>query len=294
MRILVTGAAGQLGRELVQVLGAQGLEVTGIDRRSVDFAKPECVAGGIAAHRADWVINCAAYTQVDRAETEQALAFAVNRDSARAVAEGVARGGGRLVHISTDFVFAGEQSHPYKEDDAGGPLGVYGRSKWEGEQAVREVMPDAVVLRTAWVYGVHGQNFVKTILRLAGEHDELAVVDDQIGTPSWSADIARAIVSLTDVGASGIFHFTNEGVASWYDFAQEIVAQARELGVPVRARRVRPIPTTAYPTLARRPAYAVLSKEKIRAVVDYDIPHWKESLHAMLGHWSSALVAARG
>lgn len=282
MKVLVTGAAGQLGRETVLAFQAQGVEVTGIDRDELDFAQPQRVAEAIASHRADWVINCAAYTQVDKAESEQDLAFAVNRDAARGVAEGVAETGGRLVHVSTDFVFAGEQSHPYREDDAAGPLGVYGQSKWEGEQAVRQVIPDAIVLRTAWVYGGHGHNFVKTMLRLAAERDELAVVDDQVGTPSWTADIVKAIASLMDANASGVFHFTDEGIASWYDFAHEMVAQARGLGMPVKAKRVRPIPTVAYPTPARRPAYSVLSKEKIRAILSYDIPHWKDSLRGML------------
>jgi len=282
MKILVTGAAGQLGRELVLMLEAVGEEVVGIDRQELDLSRPETVAEGIAAHGADWVIHCAAYTQVDKAEEERELAYRINRDAARAVAEGARESGARLVHVSTDFVFDGSQSHPYREEDAANPLSVYGRSKWEGEQAVREALPEAIILRTAWVYGVHGHNFVKTMLRLAAERDELRVVDDQIGTPSWTADIARAIQSLMASDVSGTWHFTNEGVASWYDFAESILGLGRELGFPLRARRVRPIPTSDFPTPAKRPPYSVLSKEKIRAVLGHHIPHWRRSLEQML------------
>ncbi|MCK4709495.1 MAG: sugar nucleotide-binding protein, partial [Gammaproteobacteria bacterium] len=162
------------------------------------------------------------------------------------------------------------------------PLGVYGQSKFEGEQAVLEVMPEAVIVRTAWVYGIHGHNFVKTILKLAAEREELTVVDDQIGTPSWTADIAKAIYALINISAKGIYHFTNEGVASWYDFAQQVVITAQNLGFSVKAKRICPIPTNDFPTLAKRPEYSVLSKGKIRPILDHDIPHWQQSLEDML------------
>ena len=282
MKVLVTGAAGQLGRETVLALQAAGEGVIGIDRQELDFSQPDQVAEGIRAYQADWVINCAAYTNVDKAEQERELAFLVNRDSARAVAEGVAAYGGRLLHVSTDFIFGGEQSHPYAEDDPANPQGVYGQSKWDGEQAVQAIMPDAVILRTAWVYGIHGHNFVKTMLRLAAERDELRVVDDQIGTPAWTADITRALLSLTKADARGVFNFTNEGVASWYDFASEIIANARDLGFPLKVKKISPIPTVDFPLPATRPAYSVLSKVKIRQVLGYPIPHWRESLTAMM------------
>ncbi|WJW76724.1 dTDP-4-dehydrorhamnose reductase [Thiohalobacter sp. IOR34] len=282
MKILVTGAAGQLGRELLLMLQAAGEEAVGIDRAELDLSRPERVAEGIAAQGADWVIHCAAYTQVDKAEEERELAFRINRDAARAVAQGVRASGGRLLHVSTDFIFDGAQSRPYREDDAANPLGVYGQSKWEGEQAVREVLPEAVILRTAWVYGAHGHNFVKTMLRLAAEREELRVVDDQVGTPAWTADIATAIRALIGAGASGTWHFTNEGVASWYDFAESILGLGRELGFPVKARGVRPIPTSDFPTPAKRPPWSVLSKRKIRGLLDHDIPHWRQSLERML------------
>ncbi len=282
MKFLVTGATGQLGRETVLALQAAGRDVTGVGRAEIDLARPETVAERIAAQRADWVIHCGAYTQVDKAEQEREQAFRVNRDSAGAVAEGVASYGGRLLHVSTDFIFDGKQSRPYAEDDAPHPLGVYGQSKWEGEQAVRVRLPDAIILRTAWVYGQHGHNFVKTMLRLAAEREELRVVDDQIGTPAWTADISRALPALIEAEASGVFHFTNEGVASWYDFASAIIANGRDLGLPLKVKKLSPIPSVDFPTPAKRPSYSVLSKLKIRQLLDYPIPHWRASLTEMM------------
>ena len=282
MKVLITGAAGQLGRELCLRLPLAGYDVIPFTRAEADFARPEALRAAIVAQQADWVINCAAYTAVDKAESDSANALLVNRDAARVIAEAVAGSGGRLLHVSTDFVFDGTQSHPYKEDDAASPLGVYAQSKWEGEQAVRTALPDALIVRTAWVHGAHGHNFVKTMLRLAAERDELRVVDDQIGSPSWTGDIANALSMLIAQDARGCFHFTNEGVASWYDFAVAILAEARALGFPVQAQRVTPIPTSAYPTPARRPAYSVLDKQKIRAALGRPIAHWREALVMML------------
>lgn len=282
MKAVVTGGNGQLGAELCLRLRGAGHEAIAFTQEDADFARPEAVRAAIAGQRADWVFNCAAHTAVDKAESEADLAYAVNRDGAAAVAAAVAGYGGRLIHVSTDFIFDGTQSHPYREDDTPNPLGVYGASKWAGEQAVRAALPDAVILRTAWVHGAHGRNFVKTMLRLAAERDELTVVDDQIGTPSWTGDIADALIALMGADARGVYHFTNEGVASWYDFAVATLDEARALGLPVQAQRVRPVPTTAYPTPARRPAYSVLDKQKIRALLGRPIPHWRASLITML------------
>lgn len=282
MNLLVTGAAGQLGRDTVLAFRAAGETVTGIEREELDLSRPKAVADAIAAFKADWVIHCAAYTQVDKAEEEPELAFLVNRDSAKAVAEGAKCSGSRLLHVSTDFIFGGDQSRPYKEEDAANPLGVYGQSKLEGEQAVREVMPEAIILRTAWVYGVHGRSFVKTMLRLAAERDIIRVVDDQIGTPSWTVDIVNAMRALMEEDASGTYNFTNEGVASWYDFANEIIVSARQLGYPIKAEHVLPIPSTDFPLPASRPSYSVMSKEKVRTLLTGDIPHWRTSMLNML------------
>ena len=282
MKILVTGARGQLGREAVLAFTARGDDVTGIDHAELDLAGSDDIAAAIAAHKADWIINCAAYTQVDQAEEEAELAFAVNRDAARAVAQGAQQSHSRLLHVSTDFIFGGKQATPYREDDKGDALSVYGQSKWEGEQAVMAVLPQALILRTAWVYGVHGNNFVKTMLRLMAERDELKVVDDQIGSPTWTADIVRAMQALMENDAAGTYHFTNEGVASWYDLACEILSAAPALGYPLQTKQVHPIPSSQWPCAAQRPAYSVLGKEKIRQVLTYNIPHWRKSLRSML------------
>ncbi len=290
MKILITGAGGQLGHETRLMLQNKGVDTFGIGRKDVDFSQPDQVAAYIASQRADWVINCAAYTQVDKAEDDAELAFRVNRDAAKAVAEGVQSYAGRLLHVSTDFIFDGNHSHPYREHESANPLGVYGQSKWEGEQAVQKILPDATILRTAWVYGVHGNNFVKTILRLASEREELGIIDEQIGSPSWTFDISQAMFALIEKECSGIYHFTNEGVASWYDFALAAINEAKSLGFKLKVKHIKPIPASAYPTPAARPAYSVLSKEKIRGLLDYKIPHWQASLKIMLEELKRTLM----
>jgi len=282
MKILVTGSTGQLGCEVVRMFNMDGMEVTGIGRKTLDFCQPEQVMEWVSRFKADWVINCAAYTRVDMAEQEPDKAFLINRDATRAVAEGVRSYQGRLLHISSDFIFDGQQSHPYSEEDAPNPLGVYGQSKLEGEEAVLEVLPEALILRTAWVYGAQGNNFVKTILKFASERNEIQVIDDQLGSPTWSNDLANTIGTMINSEASGIYNFTNEGVASWYDLANEVVIVASQLGYPVKTAYVRPMPACDYKALATRPAYSVLSKRKIRNVLNFHIPHWRESLREML------------
>ncbi len=282
MKILVTGGAGQLGSEMVRLFKTHGMDVTGVRSRDLDFCQPEKVTEWVLKFKADWVVNCAAYTQVDMAEQERDKAFLINRDATRALAEGVKSYQGRLLHISTDYIFDGRQSHPYSEEDTPNPLGVYGESKLAGETAVLEVLPEAVVLRASWVYGAQGNNFVKTILNLATERNEIQVIDDQLGSPTWAGDIAEAISALVYSESSGIYNFTNEGVASWYDLANEVVMVARQLGYPVKTQYVRPIPASDYKALAMRPAYSVLSKRKIRNKLNYHIPHWRESLREML------------
>ena len=280
--VLVTGAEGQLGRETVLALQSKGFDVVGLGRKELDFIQPERVSEIVADHKADWVINCAAYTQVDKAEQEQHKARVINGDSAGAVAEGVKSYGGNLVHISTDFVFAGNQSRPYKESDSVNPTNVYGETKLVGEQKVLAILERAIVLRTSWVYGLHGNNFVKTMLRLATERNQLQVVNDQIGTPTWTSDIVDAILALLVKPQSGLFHFSNSGEVSWYDFAVEIIAKGKQLGFPIKTEKVLPIPSSSYPTAARRPAYSVLDKAKIDSVLDYPIPNWSVSLDKMM------------
>ena len=282
MRILVTGSTGQLGFEVLRMLARTEHEIIAPARRELDFLKPGQVADRVRDFQADWVINCAAYTQVDRAESEEEQVFVINRDSAAHLAGAVAGYGGRLVHVSTDFVFDGRQSRPYREEDEARPLGVYGRSKWEGEQAVRAALPEAVILRTAWVYGVHGHNFVKTMLRIAGAGKPLKVVNDQFGAPSWARDIAGAIWSLVQNRARGTYHYTNAGSTSWHGFATAILADASEAGFALQTRTVEAIPTSGYPTPARRPAYSVLDTGKIQSLLTAPIPHWRDSLNRML------------
>jgi dTDP-4-dehydrorhamnose reductase len=282
MRVLVTGATGQLGAEVASGFGRSGHEVIAPARQELDFSHPGQLAESARALQADWVINCAAYTQVDKAESDARQAFIVNRDSPEQLALAVADYGGRMLQVSTDFIFDGAQRRPYLETDSPNPLGVYGRSKLEGEQAVQRVLPDAVVLRTAWVYGVHGHNFVKTMLRMATAGKPLRVVNDQVGTPTWATDIAATIAALVAGDATGTFNFTNAGETSWHGFASAILDEGLQAGFDIKTEMVSPIPTVDYPTPATRPAYSVLNTEKIRPLLPGPIPGWRDSLKKML------------
>jgi dTDP-4-dehydrorhamnose reductase len=282
MRILVTGSTGQLGSEVLRAFSGSGHELIAPARKELDLMNPDRVAERVRHIEADWVINCAAYTQVDRAESEQEQAFVINREGPARIAAAVAGYGGRLLHVSTDFVFDGRQSRPYREEDEARPLGVYGCSKWEGEQAVRAALPGAVILRTAWVYGVHGHNFVKTILRIARAGKPLKVVNDQLGSPTWARDIAGAIRTLVQNRARGTYHYTDAGSTSWHGFAAAIIAGAIEAGFMLKTTFVEAIPTSGYPTPARRPAYSVLDTRKIQSLLTAPIPHWRDSLERML------------
>ncbi len=282
MKVLITGSTGQLGYDAFHIFKNEGKDVTGIDSRALNYCQPDQVRDWVSAFKADWVINCAAYTNVDLAEQEQEKAFTINGDAVQALAEGVKNSNGKLLHISTDYIFDGGKSRPYSEEDTPSPLGVYGKSKLAGEKFLLDVMPDAVIVRTGWLYGEHGNNFVKTILKLASERDEIRVIDDHIGSPTWTKDAVRLISYLVNANASGVYNFTNEGVASWYDLAHEVVATAARVGYPIKTNHVKPIPAVDYTALAERPQYSVLSKRKIREVIDYEIPHWQESLGKML------------
>ena len=282
MKILVTGVSGQLGGEVVTEFKQLGHEVIAADRHMLDFMQPAQAAALIRSEQPDWVINCAAYTQVDQAESEPEAAFTVNRDTPAQLAQAVAEYGGRLLQVSTDFVFDGRQTRPYVEDDAPNPLGVYGQSKLEGEQVVQAALPTATLLRTAWVYGAHGHNFVKTMLRLAGEGKPLRVVSDQTGAPTWTTDIVAAITALVDRQAVGVFHFTAAGETSWHGFACAILEEASRIGFDIKTDSVAPIPTAEYPTPATRPAYSVLNTDKIKPLLSAPVPKWRDSLKNML------------
>jgi dTDP-4-dehydrorhamnose reductase len=288
-KILLTGVTGQVGHELQQTLTAVG-EVISVTRQQLDLIKPEQIRDAIASIQPDIIVNSAAYTAVDKSESEKELAIAINATAPEIMAQEAQKQEATLVHLSTDYVFNGCHYCPYTEDDVTAPLGIYGESKLLGEIAVRENCDRHIILRTAWVYGSFGHgNFVKTMLRLGAQREELKVVTDQIGSPTWSYDIAGAITQLllkTEAATKReTYHFTDSGVASWYDFAVAIFDEARQIGFPLAIKQVLPITTAQYPTPAQRPAYSVLSKEKITQVLGVDPPHWRESLRKMLVQW---------
>lgn len=279
MRILVTGAAGQLGRELQRLAArkAPHNDYVFTDAAQLDICDRDAVRRAVAGLHPGAIVNCAAYTDVERAESEPDAADRVNRLAAGYLAEAAEATGATLFHISTDYVFDGRQCRPYDEQAPTAPLGVYGRTKRAGERAVAESGCRHLIFRTAWLYSEHGRNFLKTMLRLTAERDRLQVVCDQTGTPTWAADLARAIFDRIESGdyreAQGIYHFSDEGACSWYDFAVEIAAAAG------RDRcRIVPCRTEEYPTRAERPAYSVLDKTKIRNAFRIAIPHWRQSM----------------
>ena len=290
-KILLTGITGQVGQELQQTLPTLG-EVIGVSRRELDLSQPEQIRKRIAEIAPDIIVNAAAYTAVDKAETESELAMAINARAPQAIAQAAQQIAATVLHISTDYVFDGTNHTPYEESDRTNPLGVYGKSKLLGEEGVREC-DRHIILRTAWVYGSRGHgNFVKTMLRLGAERSELKVVADQIGSPTWSYDIASAITQLVaksvqDSSIQGTYHFTNSGVASWYDLAIATFTEAQQLGFPLKVERVLPITTAEFPTPTQRPAYSVLSKSKLVAALGSYPPHWRESLKMMLKEWHS-------
>ena len=284
MRWLVTGAHGQLGSDVVRTLGdgdgdrggGGGDSVTGLGRDELDITDLRAVDALVARLRPDVVVNAAAYTAVDAAEADEPAAHAVNAAGPAALATALSRHGGRLVHISTDYVFDGEATSPYAVDDPTGPRSAYGRTKLAGEQAVRALLPDTgYVVRTAWVYGAVGANFVKTMVRLEGERDTVSVVDDQRGSPTWSADLARGLVELGRSSVrAGTYHCTNSGDTTWFGLTRAIFA---ELGAD--PQRVLPTTTDAFPRPAPRPAYSVLSGQAWLDAGLTPLPDWADALH---------------
>ncbi len=281
MKALIFGAGGQVGRALAES-APKGAETIALTREECDVADPAAVADAVAAARPDILFNAAAHTAVDRAESEPELAENLNALAPRRMAEAARGVGARFVHVSTDFVFDGEAGRPYPPEAAANPLGVYGRTKRAGEQAVLAADPAALIVRTAWVYAPWGANFVRTMLRLMRERDRLAVVADQVGTPTYAPSLAGALWRLAQAGASGIHHFTDSGVASWYDFAVAIQEEALALGLLDRAIEITPIPTSAYPTPARRPACSVLDKSATWTLLGAAPPHWRINLRTCL------------
>lgn len=279
MRVLLAGGGGQLGRALLRGR-PEGVEVTAPGSAELDITSRNDVLALVRALRPDVVINAAAWTNVDAAEQARESAFAVNADGPGWLAEAASDAGARLIQVSTDYVFDGRQGRPYRPDDPTTPLGVYGASKLEGERRVRAVLGDhALILRTAWVYSHERHNFLLTMLRLMRERDALSIVDDQIGTPTHAVGLAAVIWRwLALDGPGGIHHWTDAGVASWYDFAVAIRDEAAEMGLLPRRVPVIPIPGCDYPTPAPRPACSVLDKTSTREILGENGRHWREAL----------------
>lgn len=267
-----------LGKELSGLCRAEGLEFIGSDREC-DITDISALRSFIAGTHIDWIVNCSAYTAVDKAEDEESLAFAINATGAGNIARVASEAGARLIHISTDYVFSGDGNRPYREDDIANPVIAYGRTKFAGEEAVRKECPNHFIIRTAWLYGAHGNNFVHTMLRLFKERDSLNVVGDQRGTPTWAYDLAGAIIYFikNDCSGYGIYHFANEGVTDWHEFACEIYRIARNKGIVQKDVEIHRVTSDQYPTKAARPKYSVLDKTKIKSV-GISVPEWKDSL----------------
>lgn len=278
--ILITGAGGQLGNEM-RVLSPvyAGYRYFFTDVRELDICCRDAVLAFVDRHEIDAIINCAAYTAVDRAEDQFEACDRLNHLAPGYLAEAAANRNALLIHTSTDYVFDGTNHIPYLETDRPSPRTVYGSTKLAGEVNVMNTCPRAVILRTAWLYSVFGNNFVKTMLRLGKEKESLGVVFDQIGTPTYARDLARAIYAILEkgIGSPGVYHFSDEGVCSWYDFARSIHRLAG-----ITTCRVRPLHTYEYPARAERPSYSVLDKTKIKETFGIEIPHWEESLEACI------------
>lgn len=275
MNILITGCNGQLGNEM-QLLESQYPQYQwyNTDVQELDISNQQAIEQFVAAHEIDGIVNCAGYTAVDKAEENEQLCALLNQHAPAYLAAAVEKRGGWMVHISTDYVFDGTHHTPYVETDEPCPNSVYGRTKLAGEQEVMQHCKRSVIIRTAWLYSTFGNNFVKTMIRLGKERPELGVIFDQIGTPTYAGDLAKAIMAVVEKGIMpGIYHFSNEGVISWYDFTKAIHRLAG-----ITTCHVRPLHTAEYPTPANRPHYSVLDKTKIKTVYGIEIPYWEESL----------------
>lgn len=278
MRVLITGAKGQLGGALQRCAPSEAV-ITAIDVAECDLTDTAAVRDVLRRAAPDLILNAAAYTAVDKAESDEATAQAINADAVAVMAEAMAAAGGKLVHVSTDYVFDGTAATPYSPDAARNPQSVYGRTKAAGEDHVRD---SDILVRTAWVYEAGGANFVRTMIRLMKEREELGVVADQIGSPTWASGLARTIWGLVAKDASGTFHHSDAGVASWYDFAVAVAEEAHALGMIPRIPVIRPLTTADYPTPARRPAFSLLDSRATRAVLGDEPVHWRRNLRLML------------
>ena len=277
MNILITGANGQLGCEMRRLGAVSPNNYIFTDVAELDITNAAAVMYVAKHYSIDAIVNCAAYTNVDKAESDETTAELINATAVANLAAAMKEVGGTLFHVSTDYVFGSEGNTPRTEDMPLNPLGVYGRTKLHGEQAIIESGCKALIFRTAWLYSEFGNNFLKTMLRLTAEKEQLNVVFDQVGTPTYAGDLALAIFSIIEAGVyegnEGIYHFSNEGVCSWYDFAVEIATVAGNTNC-----RINPCHSSEFPSPVTRPPYSVLDKTKIKNTFDIDIPHWRESM----------------
>jgi dTDP-4-dehydrorhamnose reductase len=280
LKVLVTGANGQLGSEIGELSSEYDYDFFFTDRSKLDVTDANAVKNFMESNDINVIVNCAAYTAVDKAETDEANANAVNHLAVRNLAEIAKEKNIKLVHVSTDYVFDGKNFKPYAEDDATNPNGVYGKTKLDGENAMMKINPEnSIIVRTSWVYSSYGANFVKTMSRLGKEKSALGVIYDQVGTPTYARDLAKVILDILPKVKNGkvqIYNYSNEGVLSWYDFAKEIMRMAK------LDCKINPIETKEYPTPAKRPHYSLLNKSKIKKEFDVTIPYWKDSLNECL------------
>ena len=281
MKVLVTGVTGQLGFDVVRELERRGVECRGVGRAEFSLTDIAAMRACLTQYAPDAVIHCAAYTAVDRAEDEPELCQQVNAAATEAMARVCHDIGAKMVYISTDYVFPGTGTDCYEPDDPKAPQNVYGASKLAGEQAVQAVLAEAFIVRIAWVFGIHGKNFIRTMLRLAETHDHLTVVADQIGSPTYTVDLARLLVDMAGSEAYGVYHATNEGVCSWAEFAQEIFRQSG------RRVQVEPVDSAAYPTRAVRPKNSRMSKACLDRAGFARLPAWQDALRRYLQELSA-------
>ena len=288
MKILITGAQGQVGKELVSIANQRGFDVIAAGQTELDITQLKNIESYVEVHQPDLVINAAAYTAVNKAEEEQDITYAINRDGTANLAAVSKEKNIPLLHISTDYVFDGTKSEAYSENDAVSPLGIYGISKWQGEETIRQTLPEHIILRVAWVFGAQGNNFVKTMLRLAKDRDELSVVADQFGRPSPAKDIAKTLIILAEQYQKektlewGTYHYCGDEKVSWCGFAKEILKQAKEQGLIEKDIKVNAITTVEYQDPTKRPANSMLDCEKIKNTFGIEMPSWKESLNQVL------------
>ena len=287
MRVLVTGGGGQLARALTRTAPPQAV-IFAPARAELDVVDVRSVAATFDAFAPTTVINTAAYTAVDQAESERAAAFRANADGPRNLADACRAQGARFVHVSTDYVFDGSASRPYPPEHPRSPRSVYGQSKAAGEAAVAEILPEATIVRTAWVYSRDGNNFVNTMRRLLAEREELTVVCDQVGAPTWADNLARVLWSFAARPAAGVFHYTDAGVASWYDFAIAVAEEGEAAGVLAPRANVLPVDTSAFPRPAPRPAFSVLDCRSTHAHTGIAPEHWRRALRRMLAELREA------